>query len=534
MVNDDTTALNILKGLLQHSGIKPLGFNNARTALCTMDLDHPPDLIVTDIYMPDIDGWRFCRLLRSPEYKAFNKVPVLVVSATFAGDETSRITADLGANAFLSSPVDGNLFTTTVNSLLAGKQPKNQLGVLIVEDSSSQAEVIKNVFEQKHYKVTIAKELESAVDILEKNTFDLAVINYHLPDGSGDLLLSRFKDLQPNAVCIMMTSDPSPELALTWMHQGAAAYLRKPFSPSYLMELCARARREKALLRMKDMLEMRTRQLKESEARFKILHNASFGGIAIHDKGIILDCNMGLSEISGFSLSELIGMDGLLLIAEQSKKTVMANILSGYEKAYEVMGVRKDGTQYPLRLEARNLPYNEKEIRAVEFRDITEQKKSEEEREKLQSQLNQAQKMESVGRLAGGVAHDFNNMLGVILGRTEMALEDMEENQPLYKDLKEIQYAAQRSADLTKQLLTFARKQIIEPRVIDLNAIVEKMLKMLKRLIGEDIDLLWKPAKDLWPVKMDPSQIDQILANLCLNARDAIKGMGKITVENRH
>jgi two-component system, cell cycle sensor histidine kinase and response regulator CckA len=168
---------------------------------------------------------------------------------------------------------------------------------------------------------------------------------------------------------------------------------------------------------------------------------------------------------------------------------------------------------------------------AVNTRDITEQKQAEAERERLQEQLNQAQKMESVGRLAGGVAHDFNNMLGVILGRAELALARADESHDLYADLKEIQKAAQRSADITKQLLAFARKQTISPRKLDLNDTLESMLKMMRRLIGEDIDLVWQPSAHLWPVKMDPTQLDQILANLCVNARDAIEGVGKITIE---
>jgi signal transduction histidine kinase/ActR/RegA family two-component response regulator len=165
------------------------------------------------------------------------------------------------------------------------------------------------------------------------------------------------------------------------------------------------------------------------------------------------------------------------------------------------------------------------------YKDITERKNAQTDREKLQAQLNQAQKMESVGRLAGGVAHDFNNMLGVILGHTELALLKTGENNDLVSDLNEIQKAATRSADITKQLLAFARKQAISPRQLDLNDTVESMLNMLRRLIGEDIDLVWKPAAHLWPVKVDPSQIDQILANLCVNARDAIAGVGKLIIE---
>jgi two-component system, cell cycle sensor histidine kinase and response regulator CckA len=163
--------------------------------------------------------------------------------------------------------------------------------------------------------------------------------------------------------------------------------------------------------------------------------------------------------------------------------------------------------------------------------DITERKRAEEETARLEEQLLQAQKMESVGRLAGGVAHDFNNMLGVILGRTEFALEKTEPSSPLRGDLMEIRKAAERSADLTRQLLAFARRQTIAPKVLDLNETVEGMFQMLRRLLGENVAIDYKPESGLWPVRVDPSQIDQILANLCVNARDAITDVGKLTIE---
>jgi PAS domain S-box-containing protein len=275
-------------------------------------------------------------------------------------------------------------------------------------------------------------------------------------------------------------------------------------------------------------------ELKESEERFKALHNASFGGITIHDRGLILECNQGLSDISGFSREELIGMNGLLLIAPRSRDMVMENIVAGYEKPYEAVGLRKNGEEYPLRLEARNIPYKGKSVRTVEFRDITELKQEEAKRERLQEQLVQAQKMESVGRLAGGVAHDFNNMLGVIIGRVEMAQESIDPSQQLFMDLDEIRKAAERSVNLTRQLLAFARKQTIAPKVLDFNDAVSGMLRMVRRLIGEDIELAWVPAGNLWKVRMDPSQIDQILANLCINARDAITGVGKVTIQTEN
>ncbi len=163
--------------------------------------------------------------------------------------------------------------------------------------------------------------------------------------------------------------------------------------------------------------------------------------------------------------------------------------------------------------------------------DITERKQAEAKHEKLQAQFTQAQKMESVGRLAGGVAHDFNNLLMVIMGNAELCRCEIEPGHPIREWLDQILSSAKRSADITRQLLAFARKQTIAPKVLDLNDTVTSMLKLLRHLIGEDINLAWEPGADLRPVKFDPSQIDQILANLCVNARDAIAGVGMITLE---
>ncbi|MBF0259064.1 MAG: transporter substrate-binding domain-containing protein [Desulfamplus sp.] len=164
--------------------------------------------------------------------------------------------------------------------------------------------------------------------------------------------------------------------------------------------------------------------------------------------------------------------------------------------------------------------------------DITGRKQAEEEKQKLQDQLFHARKMDAVGRLAGGVAHDFNNMLSIIIGRAELARMKLKPSDLLYNDLCEIESVGKRSADLTRQLLAFASKQTIAPQILDLNDTIESMLKMLRRLIGEDIDLVWSPDPTLWPVKMDPAQIDQLLANLLINARDSINVRGAEGVWN--
>jgi PAS domain S-box-containing protein len=280
--------------------------------------------------------------------------------------------------------------------------------------------------------------------------------------------------------------------------------------------------------------------LRESEERYRtILNEMSEGYHEVDLAGNFTFFNEAFLNLFGYSSDEMLGTSFSRYAADEA---IAKRIYRIYNETYRT-GVpiqncewdilRKDGERRTLEFYA-SLVRDSKGIptgfRGI-VRDITQNKQAEAEREKLQAQLNQAQKMESVGRLAGGVAHDFNNMLGVILGHAELALQKARNNQDPCSNLEKIQTAARRSADLTKQLLAFARKQIIEPKLLDLNHTVEKMLSMLRRLIGEDIDLSWVPARKLWPIKMDPTQVDQVLANLCVNARDAIAGVGKLTIE---
>lgn len=161
---------------------------------------------------------------------------------------------------------------------------------------------------------------------------------------------------------------------------------------------------------------------------------------------------------------------------------------------------------------------------------ITEKQKAEAEQNRLKEQLYQTTKLQSIWRLAGGIAHDFNNMLGVILGFTEMSMRLLDPSDPVYKHLQEVCRAAERSSELTRQLLAFTRKQTMNPALLDINKTIEGMLKILGRVIGENIKLVWEPEEKLGTIKIDPSQLDQILTNLCVNARESIGKSGQITI----
>ncbi|MFU8819005.1 MAG: response regulator [Desulfurivibrio sp.] len=226
-----------------------------------------------------------------------------------------------------------------------------------------------------------------------------------------------------------------------------------------------------------------------------------------------------MPSFSGLAALELVRGHGL------DAPFILVSGAVGEETATEIM--RKGARDYVMKDKlARLVPAVRREL--AETRERQQRLQNE---KKLQARLSQAQKMEAIGTLAGGVAHDFNNLLTVIKGYAEIALLRVKEDQPGHEELQGILEAARRSAELTRQLLAFARKQTVIPQRLDLNQTVGGMLTMLRRLIGEGIDLRWLPAANLWPVRIDPGQVDQILANLCVNARDAVGGEGRISIE---
>jgi two-component system cell cycle sensor histidine kinase/response regulator CckA len=282
------------------------------------------------------------------------------------------------------------------------------------------------------------------------------------------------------------------------------------------------------------LLEETLLEKKKTEAESKQLMAAieqAGEAIVITDaQGIIQFVNSVFERTTGYSRKEAIGQNlDILNSGEQDElfyRDLWNTISSGRIWVGRMVNKRKDGTLYTEGMTIS--PVFDTSGRIVNYISI---KRNITENLRLAAQYQQSQKMEAVGRLADGVAHDFNNMLGVIIGYTELVLSKIEPIQPVRAYLEEILKAARRSTDIISKLLAFARRQSIAPSILDLNEVVDNTLKMLRRLIGEDIDLKWIPEANLWRVSMDPTQVDQVLANLLMNARDAIAGVGKITIE---
>ena len=651
VVNNDPTQLQMLAGLLCKAGLEPWAFTGAEAALEAMSVDAPPALIVTDLYMPGLDGWRFCRLLRSPEYAAFNRIPILVLSATFAGAEASRIAADLGAEAFLPSPVDHEHFCELVQVILRGGPVRNRLRVLIVDDNAPLCDLLKEVFESQGYEVRTAFTARAATAVFKQTPFDVAVLDFHLPDGSGDALLSEFRGLRPDCVCLMMTADPGPELALQWMKRGAAAYLHKPFKPDYLIELCARARRERALLRVQELLEVRTRELRASEERFRnllqdvpavavqgygmdgittywnqaseqlygytaqeaigrslfdliippemregvrqaiqqmaeteqpipaselslmrkegsrvdvfsyhaivripgratelfcldidlterkqaeealrnsenryrgLVELAVDGILLTSAAGVIIEANQCICELAGISRADLIGRNirDLPFTRECPERNPFPFDLlqQGQPVVTEQSVVRSDGSEVVLEMRTKIMP--DGTYQSI-YRDITERRRAEAERDKLEDLKRQLQKSASLGRMAGAIAHHFNNQLQAVTLNLEAVIHSQAPGKAPTENLSEAMQSVRKAAEVSTQLLTYLGQSHGKRAPMDLSDVCRRGLSLPRAVMPKSVVLKIDLSSPGPSVSVDANQIQQVLTSLLTNAWEA-------------
>jgi len=340
-----------------------------------------------------------------------------------------------------------------------------------------------------------------------------------LPQEQADIFAQQDRKVLQAGKVLDIPADPLPTRGrgIRIRHTKKVPLLDAKGKPEYLLGIS------------EDITEQKQVEA-ERERLLSAIEQAGDVVVIMDVEGVIQYVNPAFTSVTGYEREEVIGKKGSILTSDEQEKNfyreLWQTISGGSRFKCRLANKRRDGTVY--KVDVTISPVFEADGKIVSYvavsRDVTEHILMEE-------QLRQAQKMEAVGRLAGGVAHDFNNMLGVIIGHAEMALERIAPGHPFYADFEEILKAAERSAGITRQLLAFARKQTVAPLVLDLNDVVEGMLNMLRRLVGEDIDLAWLPGAGLPSVNIDPSQIDQLLANLCINSRDAIAGVGKLTIE---
>jgi two-component system, cell cycle sensor histidine kinase and response regulator CckA len=441
------------------------------------------------------------------------------------------------------------------------------LKVLVLEDCTRDFEIISEQLIDAGYRLTIERvetEASFAASLRDKS-WDIVLADFNLPgfDAFGALRIRN--EICPDTPFICVSGSIGEETAIELLKSGAVDYVIKD-RPDRLPFAVGRAldeAREKKIHKENDVAlkeayrqlgasqiatlgiledlkaEVRVRQEREAELqRVSMAVEEAAEVIVITDpEGTIQYANPAFEEVTGYSREEAVGQNPRLLKSGQQNlafyQDLWGTIAGGRVWKGRMVNKRKDGTFYTQVATISSV--RDASGRILNYvavkRDITEFLRIEEERAKLQEQFLQAQKIESIGRLAGGIAHDFNNMLSIILGFGQLVLDELRPGDPLHGWVKEIMSAGQRSKTLTRQLLAFSRKQTLQPEVLDLNHLVRELEKMLYRLIGEDITLELALAQDIGRVLVDPGQIEQVIMNLVVNARDAMPTGGRLLIE---
>jgi two-component system, cell cycle sensor histidine kinase and response regulator CckA len=406
------------------------------------------------------------------------------------------------------------------------------LRVLHVEDSPTDAKLVLHELERGCGPI-YSERVENAAamrEALETKTWDAVVSDWSMPQFSGLEALALLKTLGVDLPFFIVSGTIGEETAVEAMRAGARDYVLK----DKLSRLAPAVERE-----IREGNERRARHQAEqalglSEARFARLSESGIIGIVVADlAGTVHEANDAYLNMMGYTRQELVGVvpwtdtsppEWQALDGQAFKQLQETGVAPMWEKEL----FRKNGTRVPVLIGAAMLDGSN----CISFiADLTGRKQAESALRHSEEQFRQAQKMEAIGILAGGVAHDFNNLLSVVLSYSEMLMQDLPDSDPMRGDLDEIKRAGERGTALTRQLLAFSRQQILEPHVLDLNDIIKNMDKMLKRLIREDVTLNTIPFVDLGNCKSDVGQIEQVIMNLVVNARDAMPNGGTLTIE---
>jgi len=397
------------------------------------------------------------------------------------------------------------------------------LRVLMVEDSEDDALLVLRElraagYDPTHERVDTAAALEASLD---RHPWDVVIGDYSMPHFSGTAALAILRERGLDIPYICVSGTITEELAVAAMKAGANDYVTKG--------------------QLKRLLPAIERELREAQARATLrATEASFATLVEHapvgiyrssPEGRFLSANAAVVRMLGYeSAADVLGLDmarDVYADAAERQRLVERDTYSDRQyDSVEATWKRRDGRLLTVQLSVRAVRNRAGQVEYYEtfVRDVTDQRR-------LQQQVLQSQKMEAVGRLAGGIAHDFNNLLTVITSYSDLLLEDLAPGDAKRDDLEQVRKAADGAAALTRQLLAFSRQQAVEPRVVSLNTVVEGLHKILRRVIGEDIELTTTLAPDLGAVRADVGQLEQVLMNLAVNARDAMPTGGRLTVE---
>jgi PAS domain S-box-containing protein len=415
------------------------------------------------------------------------------------------------------------------------------LNLLLVEDSESDYELVRAELRRHGYAVDV-RRVESEAGLraaLADGSWDLVVCDHGLPSFDSRAAFEIVRATGTDLPFVVLSGSIGEEAAVAALRSGARDIVLKSnlarLGPVVDRELAEAANRRRQLEAEEALLA--------SEARkTAILDSALDGVITIDERGMVIDFNPAAEAIFGYPAEVAAGREMAELIVPRSlrarHRAGLAALLAGGESSIlgrriELTAMRADGSEFPVELSISRGELAGRSFFTGYVRDLTEVRRSEAEHESLEAQLRQAQKMEAIGSLAGGITHDFNNILAVVNGYSDLVLRQLPADHPLRAHVEEIARAGEKAASLTHQLLAFARRQVLEPRVLDLNEVVGDITPLLERVLDERIELVTRLDPHVCRVRADESQLEQVIVNLAVNARDAMPDGGRLTIGTR-